>query len=100
MACLAEHMADLGPSCRKQVLRVYELQSDDYHMDRPLYYACQDDRENLCAEVKAGNGAVFQCLFDHLGQSDLSGKVSHCDTSFHLGQRLMEKTSNAKYKPQ
>lgn len=79
VACLAEHTDELSAQCKKQVLRVYELQSDDYHMDRPLYYACQDDRENLCGEVKAGNGAVFQCLFDHLGRSDLSGKVSLLD---------------------
>ena len=77
---MAEHLEQLTDKCQKQVLRVYELQSDDYHMDRPLYYACQDDRENLCGEVKAGNGAVFQCLFDHLGQTDLSHKVSRCWT--------------------
>jgi Golgi apparatus protein 1 len=22
-----------------------ELSADDYHLDRPLYYACRDDRE-------------------------------------------------------
>lgn len=75
IACLAKDMANLKPKCKKQVLRVYELQSDDYHLDRPLYYACQHDRENLCADVKAGNGAVFQCLYNHLGGKDLSPEV-------------------------
>nr|KAG5690596.1 hypothetical protein BaRGS_022600 [Batillaria attramentaria] len=75
VACLAQHMAALGQECKKQVLRVFELQSDDFHLDRPLYYACQEDRENLCPNVKSGNGAVFQCLFDHLGKDDLTAQV-------------------------
>ncbi|KAL8590638.1 hypothetical protein ACOMHN_011074 [Nucella lapillus] len=84
--CLAEHSEKLSPACKKQVLRVYELNSDDYHMDRPLFYACHDDREKLCEEVKSGNGAVFQCLFDHLGKSDLS---QECREKLELRQRLM-----------
>ncbi|XP_076470547.1 Golgi apparatus protein 1-like isoform X2 [Babylonia areolata] len=86
VACLAEHLEKLTKSCKKQVLRVYELQSDDYHMDRPLFYACHDDREKLCEEVKSGNGAVFQCLFDHLGKPDLS---LECREKLELRQRLM-----------
>ncbi|KAK7114849.1 Golgi apparatus protein 1-like [Littorina saxatilis] len=84
--CLAQHTNKLTEECKTQVLRVYELEADDYHMDRPLYYACHDDRENLCAEVKAGNGAVFQCLFDHLGTTDLS---HNCREKLELRQRLM-----------
>lgn len=40
-----------------------ELQSDDYHMDRPLYYACRDAREHFCPKTPAGNGRVYECLF-------------------------------------
>ncbi|KAK7475018.1 hypothetical protein BaRGS_00033765 [Batillaria attramentaria] len=87
VACLAQHMAALGQECKKQVLRVFELQSDDFHLDRPLYYACQEDRENLCPNVKSGNGAVFQCLFDHLGKDDLTAQ---CREKLELRQQLMD----------
>ncbi|WAR12979.1 GSLG1-like protein [Mya arenaria] len=57
-------IAVLQEPCKKQVLRVAELQADDYHMDRSLYYACRGARELLCEDTHAGNGKVFQCLYE------------------------------------
>ncbi|XP_052816118.1 Golgi apparatus protein 1-like [Mya arenaria] len=62
--CLARQIAVLQEPCKKQVLRVAELQADDYHMDRSLYYACRGARELLCEDTHAGNGKVFQCLYE------------------------------------
>lgn len=31
--------------CRHQVMRIAELQADDFHLDRPLFFACRMDRE-------------------------------------------------------
>jgi Golgi apparatus protein 1 len=52
----------ISNECRHEVMRIAELQSDDFHLDRPLYFACRADREKFCAEVQAGEGKIFQCL--------------------------------------
>ncbi|KAL3859182.1 hypothetical protein ACJMK2_009412 [Sinanodonta woodiana] len=72
LECLAKHLATLSPQCKRQLLRVAELQSDDYHMDRPLYYACREDRERFCEKIPAGAGKVFECLFKHKFEREMS----------------------------
>ncbi|CAD5216477.1 unnamed protein product [Bursaphelenchus xylophilus] len=64
-AAKAQIIQNLPTECRKEVMRIAELQSEDWHMDRPLYFACREDRERFCSEVQAGEGRVFQCLMDH-----------------------------------
>jgi Golgi apparatus protein 1 len=76
--CLARNITYLKSECKKQVLRVAELQSDDYHLDRPLYYACRDAREHFCENVHAGGGKVFDCLFKHKMDRDMPEKVKRC----------------------
>ncbi|VDI80723.1 golgi apparatus protein 1 [Mytilus galloprovincialis] len=63
LECLVRNITKLSQHCKHQLLRVAELQSDDYHMDRPLYYACRDAREHFCPKTPAGNGRVYECLF-------------------------------------
>ncbi|KAL3859180.1 hypothetical protein ACJMK2_009410 [Sinanodonta woodiana] len=72
LECLAKHLATLSSQCKRQLLRVAELQSDDYHMDRPLYYACREDRERFCEKIPAGAGKVFECLFKHKFEQEMS----------------------------
>ncbi|CAK5075005.1 unnamed protein product [Meloidogyne enterolobii] len=55
----------MSEECRKEVRRIAELQSDDFHLDRPLFFACRHDREEFCSEINAGEGKVFQCLMQH-----------------------------------
>lgn len=38
--------------CKKSIMRVAELSSDDFHLDRYLYFACRDDRERFCENVR------------------------------------------------
>ena len=71
LQCLSKHLSKkdndgqklVTDRCRRQILRVAELQAEDYHMDRPLYYACRDARERFCGEVNAGHGRIYSCLF-------------------------------------
>ncbi|CAF0753061.1 unnamed protein product [Didymodactylos carnosus] len=58
VSCLSTKFSSLVPECKKQIFRLAEMQSDDYHTDRALYHACRDDRERLCPQVSAGNGRV------------------------------------------
>ena len=52
------------------------MQSDDYHLDRALYFACRDDRERFCSQVLSGSGRVFRCLYEHKLNVMMSGNVS------------------------
>jgi Golgi apparatus protein 1 len=73
--CLSKKLRSLDDKCKKQVLRVAELQSDDYHLDRPLYYACREARETFCDMVHAGGGKVFDCLFKHKNDPSMPDEV-------------------------
>ena len=75
LRCLVAEFQKLDEECRQELLRVAELQSDDYHNDRQLYYACREDRENLCPHVKAGEGRVYHCLFRHKFAREMSDEV-------------------------
>lgn len=63
--------------CKKEIFRLAEMQSNDYHLDRALYYACRDDRERLCPKVQSGNGQVYRCLYDRKFDSMMSSAVSN-----------------------
>lgn len=65
--CLQEHLDKLSHLCQHEILRITELQSDDFHLDKPLYYACRSDRErnSICKNVQSGNGQVYKCLMEH-----------------------------------
>ena len=55
--CLMMHVRRLEPECRTQVVRLGEVQADDWARDRSFYYACVHDREALCPAVVAGTSA-------------------------------------------
>lgn len=38
-------LQNIGDQCRHQVMRIVELQQEDYHLDVPLFLACREDRE-------------------------------------------------------
>lgn len=63
MACLEKGLVkeaeetdpriQVSDQCKKAILRVAELSSDDFHLDRHLYFACRDDRERFCENVSS-----------------------------------------------
>ena len=67
----------LSLSCQKQIKKVAELSSDDYHMDRPLFFACQSDKERFCPEVQSGERKVYKCLMMHKEEETMSPSVSN-----------------------
>jgi len=60
--CLSENMESVQAKCKQEILAIAELQADDYHLDRALYLACRQDREELCPRVQPGEGRVYKCL--------------------------------------
>uniref|UniRef100_A0A673H0B8 Golgi apparatus protein 1 n=1 Tax=Sinocyclocheilus rhinocerous TaxID=307959 RepID=A0A673H0B8_9TELE len=65
----------INEDCKKSIMRVAELSSDDFHLDRHLYFACREDRERLCENTPAGEGKVYKCLFNHKFEESMSDKV-------------------------
>ncbi|CAF3796085.1 unnamed protein product, partial [Rotaria sordida] len=86
ISCLSQKYNKLSSKCRKEIFRLAEMQSDDYHLDRALYYACRDDRERLCTQVSSGNGRVYRCLYDQKFNSMMS---SACRKEVHRRQSLV-----------
>lgn len=70
--CLAKSPRELSDDCRHQILRIAEIQSEDFHLDRPLFFACREDRERFCDKVSAGEGKVYRCLVNHKMHKDMS----------------------------
>ncbi|OQV18201.1 Golgi apparatus protein 1 [Hypsibius exemplaris] len=81
----------ISNECSHQVLRLMELQADDYHLDRALFFACRDERELLCHDVRAGEGKVYQCLQLHKGDEKMGQECKE-----QLGHR--EQAAQANYK--
>nr|XP_045603883.1 Golgi apparatus protein 1-like [Procambarus clarkii] len=79
--CLTNHASQLNPpdpnkqlgrQCHKQILRLAELQSDDFHLDRALFFACREDREKFCENIRSGEGRVYKCLMKHKTERGMS----------------------------
>lgn len=47
-----DHVRSIKEECQRAILRVAELSSDDFHLDRHLYFSCRDDRERFCQNVR------------------------------------------------
>ncbi|XP_077982397.1 Golgi apparatus protein 1-like [Glandiceps talaboti] len=97
IACLEKHMDGdhvIGSECRKQIFRVAELQSDDYHQDRALYFACRNDRERFCENVQSGSGKVYKCLVKHKFEHDMT---EGCRDKLTLRQKLAAEDYKVSY---
>ncbi|XP_020607607.1 Golgi apparatus protein 1-like isoform X2 [Orbicella faveolata] len=77
LECLGEHREKLSQACQKQIYYLAELSSDDYRLDRPLYYACKDDRERFCEEIPSGEGRVYKCLKKYKFEAAMSNECRH-----------------------
>ncbi|CAF3428411.1 unnamed protein product [Rotaria sp. Silwood1] len=90
ISCLSKKHDKLSTNCLKQIFRLHEMQSDDYHLDRALYSACREDRERFCSQVTSGNGRVYRCLYENKLNSMMS---TTCRKEVHRRQKVV--ASNA-----
>ncbi|XP_077373958.1 Golgi apparatus protein 1-like isoform X1 [Festucalex cinctus] len=80
--------------CKKAIMRVAELSSDDFHLDRHLYFACRDDRERFCESTLAGEGRVYKCLFNHKFEEAMSER---CREALTTRQKLIAQDYKVSY---
>lgn len=90
--CLSQKFEDLEKDCRKQIIRVTELQSEDFHLDRVLYFACRDDREHFCDNIKSGNGKVYKCLMKNKFSPEMS---KQCQEQLTRRQKIVVQNIDA-----
>jgi golgi apparatus protein 1 len=86
LECLANSFQSLQLKCRKQIVRITELQSDDFHLDRPLYFACREDRERFCERIASGDGRVYKCLLKQKFNPEMS---KPCRQQLERRQKIM-----------
>uniref|UniRef100_A0A914W435 Golgi apparatus protein 1 n=1 Tax=Plectus sambesii TaxID=2011161 RepID=A0A914W435_9BILA len=75
-------MQDIDTECRHEIMRIAELQSEDFHLDRPLFFACRSDREAFCKGVQSGEGRIFECLMQHRNEQQMTANCTQI-----LGER-------------
>ncbi|XP_075884869.1 Golgi apparatus protein 1-like isoform X2 [Nelusetta ayraudi] len=80
--------------CKKAIMRVAELSSDDFHLDRYLFFACRDDRERFCENTLAGEGRVYKCLFNHKFEEAMSER---CREALTTRQKLIAQDYKVSY---
>ncbi|XP_067105723.1 Golgi apparatus protein 1b isoform X1 [Osmerus mordax] len=80
--------------CKKSIMRVAELSSDDFHLDRYLYFSCREDRERFCENTQAGEGKVYKCLFNHKFEEGMSEK---CRDALTTRQKLIAQDYKVSY---
>ena len=76
--CLEDNLAELPAECQAEIKKVAELSSDDYHMDRAIFYACQDARDRFCSGVQSGEGRIYKCLMEHKAEETMAEDVRKC----------------------
>ncbi|XP_037103049.1 Golgi apparatus protein 1-like isoform X1 [Syngnathus acus] len=89
-----EQVRPIKEECQRAILRVAELSSDDFHLDRHLYFSCRDDRERFCQNTQAGEGKVYKCLFNHKFEEAMSEK---CRDALTTRQKLISQDYRVSY---
>ncbi|XP_067905765.1 Golgi apparatus protein 1-like isoform X2 [Heterodontus francisci] len=84
----------ISENCKKAILRVAELSSDDFHLDRHLYFSCREDRERFCEDIQGGEGRVYKCLFNHKFEEAMSDK---CREALTTRQKLIVQDYKVSY---
>lgn len=54
---------------------IAKMQADDYHLDRPLFHACQDAVRKFCPDTKSGDGRIYKCLLENKNNAMMPKKV-------------------------
>ncbi len=89
---MSQKFEQLEKECRKQIVRVTELQSDDFHLDRVLYFACREDREHFCERIQSGNGRVYKCLMKYKFSQEMS---KDCQAQLTRRQKIVVQNVDA-----
>lgn len=80
--CLQQHLDDLAGECKKQVLHLSAVQSENIKFDRQLYLACNMELNKFCPTVTIGLGQAYECLMQHKFDTMISHQVGYNQSVF------------------
>ncbi|XP_050307543.1 Golgi apparatus protein 1 [Anthonomus grandis grandis] len=60
--CLQNNILQVSENCKREVLKLSELQSDNIKLDQQLFSDCAEDYSRYCYRFQPGSGQVFHCL--------------------------------------
>lgn len=63
--CLQDHFSQIEGECRKELVKLTEIQADNIKLDRQLYLSCAEEQMLYCKQYPPGSGKVFKCLMQH-----------------------------------
>ncbi|KAL0968110.1 hypothetical protein UPYG_G00262530 [Umbra pygmaea] len=75
-------------------MRVAELSSDDFHLDRYLYFSCREDRERFCEKVPAERAESTTVSFNHKFEEAISER---CREALTTRQKLIAQDYKVSY---
>lgn len=73
--CLQQKIESLKDKCRELVLHFSEIQANDIKFDRQLYFACSEETQRFCQDVRPSSGQMYKCLMQHKMDRTMSEKV-------------------------
>lgn len=86
LLCLQNHHQNIiKDACKKEILRLSEIQADNIKLDHQLYSDCAQDHQRYCEQFEPGSGRVFSCLLQ-LRQEKISPQ---CKSSLLRRQKLI-----------
>ncbi|XP_035902218.1 Golgi apparatus protein 1 isoform X1 [Anopheles stephensi] len=86
VACLQNSLDNLNEECKREVLHLSEVQSEDLTLDRQLDVACSNDAFRFCQSLPAGSPQLLKCLMKHRNDPDMS---KHCQQQLLRHDRLV-----------
>ncbi|XP_058449131.1 Golgi apparatus protein 1 isoform X1 [Malaya genurostris] len=86
ISCLQNHLDSLNGDCKRGVLHLSEIQTDDVKLDRQLFLSCAVDAIRFCPSIPPGSQLVLGCLMKN--RNDV-GMTDHCQKQLLRRERLI-----------
>nr|XP_029727793.1 Golgi apparatus protein 1-like isoform X1 [Aedes albopictus] len=86
ISCLQNQLDRLNGDCKKGVLHLSEIQSDDVKLDRQLFLSCAVDAIRFCPSIPPGSQMVLRCLMKN--RNDVT-MTEHCQKQLMRREKLI-----------
>ncbi|XP_055641505.1 Golgi apparatus protein 1 isoform X2 [Toxorhynchites rutilus septentrionalis] len=86
ISCLQTHLDKLNGECKKGVLHLSEIQTDDVKLDRQLFLMCAVDAIRFCPSIPPGSQLVLRCLMKNRNDARMT---EHCQSQLSRRERLI-----------
>src|SRR5699024_6078443 len=78
----------ISPQCQREIELLFKEVNvaEDWRVDPVLKESCQSTVDQLCPNVRPGNGRILNCLAEHLDSSQMADE---CRETLHQMQYFM-----------